>query len=199
MGPTARYECGFSIVSLRMSRQYWAIWRGPSLRTWVFFLSVEKTILGDGRNLIRWFVRGVIRGGGGRREFCFVEDADQPAAVLLAHCGDHEAFAGWAFEAVSRLRSGDCGVGIDGRRLRREKTDASHDVGAIGGFEIALEQVGKPLFDFRASVAVDSPHVREIRVFGEGHRRGVGVMVAETFIEIGEGLPDRRGVGVSCL
>jgi hypothetical protein len=48
-------------------------------------------------------------------------------------------------------------------------------------------------------MALNSTHIGEVRVFGKGHRRGVRVMVAETFVEIGKRLLDRYGVGVSCL
>ena len=144
--------------------------------------------------------RCLFRGGGrGRGKFRFVEDADQPAAVLLGHCDDHETFAGRNFGAVGRFRSRDDGVRINGRHLGRKETNAPHGARAIGGFQIALEERGKPIFDIRAAVAVNSTHVREIRVIGKGHCRGVRVMVAETFVEIGERLPDRRGVGVSGL
>ena len=125
-----------------------------------------------------------------------MERADQPAAVLLGQCGDHQAFTGRTFGAVGSPRSGDCGIRIDCGRLRREKSDASYDVGAIGRSEISLEQVGKPRFDICAAVAVNSSHVGEVRVFGERHGGGVGVVMAETFVEIGEGLLYRRGVGV---
>ena len=128
-----------------------------------------------------------------------MEDADQPAAVLLDQRADHEAFAGRTFRAVGRLRSGDHGIGVDGGRLRRKKANAADDVGAIGRLEISFEEISKPRFDFLATVSMNSAHVGEIRVFGKGHCRGVRVMVAETFVEIGERLPDRRGVGVSGL
>jgi hypothetical protein len=57
--------------------------------------------------LIRCSVRRAIRGSCRCGEFRFVEDADQPAAVLLSQGGDHQAFAGWTFPAVGCLRSGD--------------------------------------------------------------------------------------------
>ena len=135
----------------------------------------------------------------GRGKFRFVEDADQPAAVLLGHGDDHEAFAGRNVGAVGRFRSGDYGIGVDGRHLGGEKANAPHNVRAVGRFEIALEERRKPIFDIRAAVAVNSTHVREVRVIGKGHGRGVRVMVAETFVELGESLLDRRGVGVCWL
>lgn len=128
-----------------------------------------------------------------------MEDTDQPAAVLLDQGADHEAFARRTFGAVGRFRSGDDRVRIDGGRLRRKKANAAHDVGAIRGSEISFEQVRKPRFDFLAAVAMNSAHVGEIRVFGKGHRRGVRIMVAETFVEISEGLLDRHRIAFGGL
>src|ERR1700704_7125965 len=96
--------------------------------------------------------RNLFRGGWRRGEFCFMEDADQPVAVLLGHRDDHQAFAGRNVGAVGCFRTGDYGIGVDSSHLRSEEADASPGVRAVRGFKIALEERCKPSFDIRAAM-----------------------------------------------
>src|ERR1700730_4408929 len=73
------------------------------------------------------------------REFHLVKHADVPAAILLGHGRDHDAFARRPRRAVRGYRPRDHRIGIDGSEAWREKANALHRIRAARVFEVARE------------------------------------------------------------
>ena len=121
-----------------------------------------------------------------------MHDCDKPLTSLPRHHEVQQPLSQWYLLTVGiSLRSRHLPPGINRCEIGGDEPDLCFYHFLVAIFEVSRESRGVKLFDFRSPVRTHSTDVREVSVFRENHRKGLGIMAVPSADEICQHLFDR--------